>query len=124
MKTPETPRSTSIPAYLRDTGIKHQERQRQARRTEESKSVEAAKREGRLTTAQFQQEYPDALNHGQGNFEDSHTGQIWEVRNGVVYRRPDESLNTILTALSSNPTMPDNEYETLITKAKSEYGIF
>lgn len=122
MKTPNTPRSTSIPSYLQNAGIRHQERQRQNRRTEEAKKLEAAKKEGRMTTAQFHQEHPDALNHGHGNFEDSHTGQIWEVRNGVVYRRPDEALETILAALNNNPQMSDEEYSKLIKN--SEFGIF
>ena len=122
MKTPNTPRSTALPAYLHGAGVRHQERQRQARKTEAERSIEAAKREGRLTTAQFNNEYPDALNHGQGNFEDTHTGQIWEVRNGVVYRRPDEALDTILTALNQNPQMSDEEYSSLIKK--SDFGIF
>lgn len=124
MKTPNTPRSSTVPTYLRGVGQQHMENQRQQRRAVEARESEKAKKEGRMTVAQFKREYPDVLNHGHGNFEDSHTGQIWEVRNGVVYRRPDVALDIILKALNQNPQMPDEEYDKLISTAKAEYGVF
>jgi len=110
----KTPNAKAMPSYLAGVGEKvQQERQikAQAKLTVEAKKVIAA---GRLTTAQFKQFFPKAINHGQGNFEDGQTGSIWESHDGFIVRRADDSIRDVLKAINDNPEMSDEEYFKLI----------
>jgi hypothetical protein len=123
MKTPATPRATNLPPYLRQVGERVlQERQQSAERLE-NKKLDELKAAGKMTTAQFKQAMPTAINHGHGNFEDQATGQIWEARDGMIYRRADDSIRDVLTAINERPDMSDDEYNKLISQFTQKGGL-
>jgi hypothetical protein len=109
-----TPNAKAMPSYL--TGVGERVQNQRQIKAEAMLSVENNKAiaEGRLTTAQFKQLFPKAINHGQGNFEDGQTGAIWELHEGFIVRRADSSIRDVLKAINDNPEMSDEEYFKLI----------
>lgn len=123
MRTQATPRSTNLPPYLRGVGERVMNERQNAAAAEEQKKLGELKKLGKMTVAQFKQAFPTAINHGQGNFEDQATGQIWEAREGVIYRRADESIRDVLTAIHERPDMSDDEYNALIRQFNQKGGL-
>lgn len=111
--------SKAIPSYLEGVGTRLRQENIRAAKIKNAKGLAKDLSSGRLTTAQFQQCFPNAINHGQGNFEDQLTGQIWEAHDGYIYRRSDDSIKDILTAINDNPDMSDEEYDQLIAEFNS-----
>jgi hypothetical protein len=110
----KTPNAKAMPSYLADVGERvQQERQikAQAKLSAESRKAIAV---GRLSTAQFKQLFPKAINHGQGNFEDGQTGAIWELHDNFIVRRTDAAIKDVLKAINDNPEMSDEQYFKLI----------
>ena len=113
-------RSSNLPSYLANAGIRAQQMRVRAAKARASHSNKQALRSGRITRAQFNQSFPNALNHGQGNYEDVETGDIWESReDGYIHRRS-EDIRDILQAVNTNPTISEEEYEQLIANFKDE----
>lgn len=121
MNTPFSFRSNSLPNYLAGAGLRFKQKQVSDYQQKQAKSESDNIKKGRISRAQFDKNFPDALNHGQGNYEDTATGEIWESRDdGFIYRRDGESIRDILQAINDNQNMSDEEYNTLIAKFRDE----
>lgn len=114
-----TSNAKAVPSYLAGVGKRVQESREEqlngAKLVESQKQIQS----GRMTLAQFKSQFPQAIDHGHGNFEDGTTGQIWEVHEGFIVRRADSTIRDVLKAINDHPEMSDDEYFQLINSMKS-----
>lgn len=123
MRTQSTPRASHLPPYLANVGERVMNERQAAAQADNRRKLDAIKATGKMTTAQFKQAMPTAIYHGQGNYEDQTTGQIWEAREGMIYRRADESIRDVLAAINERPDMSDEEYNVLVADLRKKGGL-